>query len=120
MRYAVFTPGKARAFVGRALSSYFAPHADGKFLRGMLTKVLETLCVALVFFSLSADIIRRWKEAARTNGPEQQKCSPASSSTPSKAGGSVGVSEDKQRAVEEGFNCRTWNSLYKVLLVTLG
>lgn len=117
----VLRAGLARAFVRRAMSSYFAPHADGIHFQGeCLPMCWKPFGVAILFFlSLSADIIRRWKEAARNNGPEQQKCSAAtaaaSSSTPSKAGGSAGVSEDKQRAVEEGFNCRTWNSLYKVL-----
>ncbi|CAM9892841.1 unnamed protein product, partial [Ascophyllum nodosum] len=62
---------------------------------------------------LATDTIHRWKQAARATGQEQ-KCSAGPSTSP-KAGGSAGAAEDRQRTVEDGFKCRTWNALYKHL-----
>lgn len=66
----------------------------------------------------AASLVRRWKEAAALAAA----ATVAAEAAQAGGGGECGTvgggerrpAEEKQRAVEEGFKCRTWESLYQV------
>ncbi len=70
---------------------------------------------------MAADLVQRWKEGAAAAAAVTAAAAAATSTPRAESDGAGGAvaerrpTEEKQRAVEEGFRCRTWESLSQVL-----